>query len=220
MAALATTISVLGAVALFEPVNGYQVRRELLSWQVDQWAQIKPGSIYSMLATLTREGYVERHDISDDGRPVAVHTTTAAGRHRLAQLLDRALTEADPLSPLPFHVALMMAGLLPRERVTACLTRRLGNLDGLDRDLRGKLDLMTAGERTPPDVVDVVRLSHDLVRTEIAWVRGRLADLAAGRFTFLGEPATWTPPPDDPGHQMTAERARYRRLLALPDSGD
>ncbi|MBK6872434.1 MAG: PadR family transcriptional regulator [Kineosporiaceae bacterium] len=217
MAALATTISVLGAVALFEPVNGYQVRRELLSWQLDQWAQIKPGSIYSMLATLTRQGYLERHDISDDGRAVAVHTTTVAGRHRLAQLLDRALTEADPLSPLPFHVALMMAGLLPREQVAACLTRRLDNLAALDRDLATKLDLMTSGERTPPDVIDVVRLSQDLTRTEIAWVQRRLADLEAGRFSFAGEPMTWTPAADDPGHQMTAERARYRRLLALPD---
>lgn len=220
MAALATTISVLGAVALFEPVNGYQVRRELLSWQLDQWAQIKPGSIYSMLATLTRQGYVERHDISDDGRPVAVHVTTAAGRTHLAQLLDHALTETDPLSPLPFHVALMMAGLLPRDRVAGCLSRRLDNLAALDRGLRSKLDRMASGEHTPPDVVDVVRLSHDLVLTEIAWVQRRLADVEAGRFTFLGEPATWAPPPDDPGHQMTAERARYRRLLALPDSGD
>jgi DNA-binding PadR family transcriptional regulator len=76
MAALGTTITVLGAVALFEPVNGYQVRRELSSWQLDQWAQIKPGSIYSMLTTLTREGYVVRHDVTDDGRPVAVYTTT------------------------------------------------------------------------------------------------------------------------------------------------
>ena len=33
----------LGAVALFEPVNGYQIRRELLSWQVDRWAHTNPG---------------------------------------------------------------------------------------------------------------------------------------------------------------------------------
>ncbi|MDQ4113433.1 MAG: PadR family transcriptional regulator, partial [Actinomycetota bacterium] len=32
----------LGAVALFEPVNGYQIRRELMSWHVDQWANINP----------------------------------------------------------------------------------------------------------------------------------------------------------------------------------
>jgi len=60
---------VLGAVALFERVNGDQVCRDLLSWSLDQWAEIKPGSIYSMLTMLTRDGYVRRPDIEDDGRP-------------------------------------------------------------------------------------------------------------------------------------------------------
>jgi hypothetical protein len=38
MAGEETRMLLLGAVALFEPVNGYQIRRELLSWHVDRWA--------------------------------------------------------------------------------------------------------------------------------------------------------------------------------------
>jgi len=49
----ATRMLLLGAVAMFEPVNGYQIRRELVSWQVDRWAHGKPGSIYNGLGTLT-----------------------------------------------------------------------------------------------------------------------------------------------------------------------
>ena len=44
MAADETRMLLLGAVALFEPVNRYQIRRELLSWQVDRWANVNPGS--------------------------------------------------------------------------------------------------------------------------------------------------------------------------------
>ena len=45
MAATETRLLLLGGVLLFEPVNGYQPRRELLSWQVEDWAHIGRGSI-------------------------------------------------------------------------------------------------------------------------------------------------------------------------------
>ncbi len=213
MAALATTVTVLGAVALFEPVNGYQVRRELLSWGLDQWAQIKPGSIYSMLTTLTRDGSVDRHDVEDDGRPVAVYTTTEAGRSRLGDLLCTALTVVDPLSPLPFHVGLMLAGLLPREDAVRCLTTRRQNLRSATEDFEATLRALTDGEPAPPHVAGVVALGRELVRTEADWLDHRLQQIEAGEFTFAGEPSSWQPPPEDPGRQMGAERARYRRLL-------
>ena len=50
-----TRLLVLGVVRIFQPVHGYDVRRELLSWRVDQWANVAPGSIYNALKTLTKE---------------------------------------------------------------------------------------------------------------------------------------------------------------------
>jgi hypothetical protein len=37
---------ILGAVKLMQPVHGYDVRRELLSWHADKWAKVQPGSVY------------------------------------------------------------------------------------------------------------------------------------------------------------------------------
>ena len=51
-----TRLLVLGGVRIFEPAHGYLVRRELLSWQVEEWAHVKPGSIYNALRTMTRDG--------------------------------------------------------------------------------------------------------------------------------------------------------------------
>ncbi len=45
---------VLGVVTIFEPANGYQIRRKLLSWRVEDWADLKPGSVYSMLTALVK----------------------------------------------------------------------------------------------------------------------------------------------------------------------
>jgi DNA-binding PadR family transcriptional regulator len=60
-----TRLLLLGAVALFEPVNGYQIRRELLSWQVVRRANTNPGSIYHGLSSLSSQGHLVRHDLVD-----------------------------------------------------------------------------------------------------------------------------------------------------------
>jgi len=82
----ATRMLLLGAVAMFEPVNGYQIRRELVSWQVDRWAHVNPGSIYNGLGTLTRQGLLARTDVVDGTREVAVYEITDAGRAELESM--------------------------------------------------------------------------------------------------------------------------------------
>ena len=52
----ATRLLVLGCVRIFQPVHGYFLRRELVSWEVERWAHIHPGSIYNALKTLTKAG--------------------------------------------------------------------------------------------------------------------------------------------------------------------
>ena len=79
MSARGTRLLLLGGVAMFQPVNGYQIRRELVSWQVDRWANIKPGSIYHGLGRLAEEGLLRRTDLVDAGREVAVYEVTEAG---------------------------------------------------------------------------------------------------------------------------------------------
>src|SRR5690625_7702975 len=91
-----TRLLVMGAVRTFEPVNGYQIRRELISWNVQEWAHIQPGSIYSALSTLTNKGHLERHDLLDGGREVAVYTTTEAGRAEMYRQQGLALETVDP----------------------------------------------------------------------------------------------------------------------------
>ena len=60
MVAMSTTrLVVLGAIRQFQPVHGYFLRRELMSWHVDEWAKIQPGSIYNALRTLEADHYIE-----------------------------------------------------------------------------------------------------------------------------------------------------------------
>src|SRR5437588_7757127 len=52
----ATRLLVLGAIRIMQPVHGYDVRRELLSWRLEELANVKPGSIYSAIRTLEKDG--------------------------------------------------------------------------------------------------------------------------------------------------------------------
>jgi DNA-binding PadR family transcriptional regulator len=214
MAATETRLLVLGAVSLFEPVNGYQIRRELMSWRVDEWAHINPGSIYSSLTTLTKQGHLDRHDVVDGGREVAVYTTTASGRAELGELFGQALETVELLDRLPMHTALSMCTLFERQVVTRHLERRLTALEvhvAALRDLRA-----ASGGSAPPHVVRVVDLQVQQAEVERSWVRGFLEEVRAGGFGFAGEPMGWEPAADDPGWQMAGDRERYLQLLRQP----
>ena len=48
----ATRLLVLGAIRTMQPVHGYRIRRELLSWCIEETTNVKPGSIYGAIRTL------------------------------------------------------------------------------------------------------------------------------------------------------------------------
>jgi DNA-binding PadR family transcriptional regulator len=212
MAATETRLLVLGAVSLFEPVNGYQIRRELMSWQVDRWAHINPGSIYSSLSTLAKQGHLVRYDVRDGGRDVAVYTTSESGRAELADLFGRALETVEPLDALPLHTALSMCTLFPRTVVLGHLERRAV---GLDEHLVELQETRTAAAdgASPPHVVRVLELRLAATEVERSWVQDLVAEVRRGGLAFAGEPMAWEPAPDDPGWQMAEDRDRYRALL-------
>lgn len=195
----------LGAVALFEPVNGYQIRRELLSWQVDRWAHTNPGSIYHGLTSLTGQGHLVRHDLVDGGREVAVYELTETGREELDRLMVEALETVNPYERTAFHVAFSMLPLLDDAAALRCLTHRRVGLERTVAELAaGKPDDI------PPHARRSVLLWYDLAVAELAWLRETIDEIRGGG---LDGAATWAPPDDDPGWQMNADRERYRALL-------
>jgi DNA-binding PadR family transcriptional regulator len=211
MAATETRLLLLGAVMLFEPVNGYQVRRELLSWQVEDWAHINPGSIYSGLATLDKRGHLQRHDVIDGGREVAVYTSSPTGRTEFERLFARCVTEVDLLSPLPFTTALTLLPLMGRPEVISLLRTRLANAAAREAALAAA---DADPEAMPPHVVALAELWRRTADVERHWVEELLGRLERGELQLRGEPATWRARADDPGWQMATDRKRYLKLLA------
>lgn len=70
---------ILGPVQWMQPVHGYDVRRELLSWKADKWVNVQPGSIYHALREVTEEGLLREVTTEQvDARPAR----TTYGRRR------------------------------------------------------------------------------------------------------------------------------------------
>lgn len=216
MASTETRMLILGAVSYFEPVNGYQVRRELLTWGLDEASNTTPGSIYSMLRTLSRQGHLDRHEVSDGGRRVSVYTTTPTGRRLFRDLVCSALMTVTPLAPLAMHLAFNFTPLIERETFTECMRARRDSLLERCAALAERLATVEEGTYLPPHIRPSVDLMLRSARSELAWLDKLLAHLDAGGLQFRGEEPAWRPPPEDSGWQMVTDRERYRALLGLP----
>lgn len=211
MAANETRMLLLGAVAMFEPVNGYQIRRELSSWRVDEWANLKPGSIYHGLSKLAEQEFLVRHDVVDGTRPVAVYEITGAGRDELDRLLVGALENYSAHDNVAFSVAFGMLPLVSRDQVLASLTRRRVTIEKAVKELALGAE---AKSQAPPHARRGLLLWMDFAVAELGWLREVIEDIKAGRLRFqMGEDWGWTPAADDPGLQMNLDREKYRALL-------
>jgi DNA-binding PadR family transcriptional regulator len=208
MAAHETRMLLLGAVALFEPVNGYQIRRELLSWQVDRWAHTNPGSIYHGLTSLTGQGHLVWHDLVDGGREVAVYELTEDGRAELRRLMIDALETVNPFERSGFTVAFSMLPLLERPQVQRSLTKRRVDLERTVAEFAAAKPGVA-----PPHATRGMLLWLDLAVAELAWLRETIEDVRDGNLAFAPGDDGWTPPADDPGWQMQSDREKYRALL-------
>jgi len=214
----ATRLLVLGVVVLFEPVNGYQVRRELLSWEVDDWAGVNPGSVYSMLATLTKQGAIERHDLLPDGlvREVAVYTVTRKGHEEMRRLIERGLSAA-PIDPGWLRAAVSLAPIAERATVVELLHRRIVDLVRRISLVERRSEALRDEPGTPAHVWWTSEYELALLRAEADWCERFAQAVERGEMFFAGDPAGSIVDPSgfrDEDRRMLAEREAYVRMLA------
>jgi DNA-binding PadR family transcriptional regulator len=189
-----TRLLVLGVVKLFQPVHGYEVRRELLSWRAQEWASVQPGSIYNALKTLTRDGLLEIASTDQvGGRPErTTYRLTQAGAEEFRTLLrEEWWTVRPPIDPLMAAVSFL--GEIPRVEAIAALEHRAAQIHGVIRHLQFAIDGQD-GTESPLHVREMLRLMTARVAAELAWSEQLLERLRRGEYLTADEP-TWQPPP-------------------------
>lgn len=186
----ATRLVVLGAVRVFQPVHGYFVRRQLMAWQVDEWANINPGSVYNALRVLTRDGFLEEVDTGGSGaRPArTTYQLTPAGESEFLTLLRAALRTVEIFDPQPLLAALSFMAALPRPEVVDAFEHRIGEIDRLLADAEEHEEPgPSAGGAKPVFGPELQRLATGRLLAEQEWTRVLVKRLRNGEYAFADE---------------------------------
>jgi DNA-binding PadR family transcriptional regulator len=146
-----TRLLVLGCVRIFQPVHGYEVRRELISWNADQWAHINYGSIYHALNQMTKEGFLEVVGTEQPGSKPArtTYQLTRFGEEEYFRLL-REEAWRPPGSVDPFSVVLSFITDLAQDEAVRVLRHRVQAARTMAEHLRAMADDFEVSE-TPSD---------------------------------------------------------------------
>jgi DNA-binding PadR family transcriptional regulator len=185
-----TRLLVLGAVRIFQPVHGYFVRRELLSWRAEEWAHLNPGSIYNALRTLAREGFLEEVGTdSEGGRPARTsYSLTQDGETELFSLLRKALWTVSPFDPSELLAAWSFSWMFKRDEVIAAFEQRLARIAAFEQEAEFALADLGRDPGKPAQVAEHYRLTRDRLCGEAVWLRSVLERLRGGEYWFDGEP--------------------------------
>jgi len=177
-----TRLLLLGAVRIFQPVHGYLLRRELLSWQVQDWAHVNPGSIYSGLRTLAKQALLEELP----GEPVA-YRLTPDGEVEYQRLLSQALREPDWSDPTRLLGGLCFMTTLPRDEVREALRARGLVLEAMVSGTASAIRSVEQNRTAPASTTELFRVAGHWLEGERQWVREICARIDAGHYRFVGD---------------------------------
>lgn len=171
---------ILGAVRLKQPTHGYDIRKELESWQADRWANIAYGSIYHALNRMAQEGLLKSEESSDrhGGTSKLLYSITPKGEAAFNELLAEYWQELKPTYD-PFQAALTFMPFMPRGQIIEALTKRIDNAKKTIAELEQRSKLPT-----PPYVGQNIKLSIGYNKTFINWAQETKAKLEAGELVM------------------------------------
>lgn len=188
----ATRLLILGAIIERGSAHGYQVRKDLESWQVDLWGNIGQGSVYHALRRLADDGLIDRTDSGHGtvGPARVEYTVTSAGRTEFVTLLERALSSDGR------DIAETMAGIgfittLTRDRAVELLRLRI-------ETFRARRARVVREYENHPDEdwghhVEAIQFWAHSADSAIAWTEGLIARLESGAYVMANDEA-----PSDP----------------------
>ncbi|WP_067965811.1 PadR family transcriptional regulator [Nocardiopsis trehalosi] len=183
----ATRLLVLGTVRMFGQAHGYQVRRSLVVWGAEDWANVKPGSIYHALRQLVKVGMLRTAgtEESAEGPERTLFELTEDGTTEFVRLLSRALSDAGA-KPELFGAGITFMTSLPRRTVVTLLRHRLAELEG-GQSVIDSLREDGAADAKPAHVRELFEWWSVQGAAAVAFTRGMIERLEDGAYEMAGE---------------------------------
>jgi DNA-binding PadR family transcriptional regulator len=181
----ATKLLVLGVVRYAGEVHGYQVRQELATWNVETWANVKPGSIYHALKKAARDGLLDEvgAEPGNSGPDRVRYRITEAGAREMVALIRDALS--GPKDAASLNAALAMLPALTREPAVDAITTRIEVQENARKGLRDWI--ANPAPDLPEHVGEQSGLWTSQLEAELVWARGLRERLRAGAYTMADD---------------------------------
>ncbi|WP_167175529.1 PadR family transcriptional regulator [Saccharomonospora amisosensis] len=185
----ATRLLVLGVVRMHGIAHGYQVRRELLSWSADKWANVQPGSIYHALKKMAVEGLLEQVEAEPGAGPGRIaYRLTDSGEADFDLRLQKLLSEVreDSTDDHGFAAALTFLPALSRERAIRLLKFRVIQLKGVRANLAALLEHGSDWGQ-PQHVNALYRLWQARAEADLEWTQDLIERLRTGEYVMADD---------------------------------
>ncbi|MFF0093848.1 PadR family transcriptional regulator [Streptomyces canus] len=169
-----------------KPMHPYEIAQTLRRQGKDASTKINYGSLYTVVQSLEKHGFVEVTDVERQGnRPErTVYGITAAGRQEMTEWMSDLV--AFPAKEYPiFETALSLLGVLHPDEVVPLLEQRLDSLEVQIASGRGALEKLY--ETLPRLFLVENEYQLHMVEAEAAWVRGFLDELREGTLPGIEE---------------------------------
>ncbi|MEU3015960.1 PadR family transcriptional regulator [Nocardiopsis sp. NPDC007018] len=181
----ATRLLVLGVVRIHGRAHGYRVGRELMGWGVEEWANVKWGSLYHALRKLSEQGKLREFVAEGEASGRTSYEVTEDGEAEFHRLLRKALSSTEDEALLCAGVTLMIA--LTRAEAIGLLRQRLARLEEDEAELRASMDLPDSEWGKPPHVRELFRFWSYSLDSGTAWTRQLISSLEAGRYVMADD---------------------------------
>jgi DNA-binding PadR family transcriptional regulator len=165
-----TRLMILGLVRWMQPVHGYDVKRELESWQADEWTTIATGSIYHALRKMAEDGLLEEVATEQVGaRPTrTTYRCTPKGDLEFEELLRRTWWNYEAPTD-PFQAGFAFLPALPATEAVAALRNRARLLRLMVDTHRFAIASDFVRQTKPSHVAWMFELLIDRMEVEVAW---------------------------------------------------
>lgn len=152
------------------PLHGHQIRRAADQSGIEQWGEVKVGSLYGMLGRLETEGLIEPVRVEQEGRRPqrTVYAITDDGRQELAIHRERALSQP-MLHSTTVEAALKWSAGLDESALRERLDRRRTALAAALSDLIANRELHRGEGHLSAASLAGYRRTELHLEAELAW---------------------------------------------------
>lgn len=175
----AMRVLILGVLMSKKEIHGYEIKRELESWNAEKWANIAYGSIYFALKKMAEEKLIESVPAEEDTPARILYRLTQTGKEEFMRLLREQWWGIKPIID-PFQVALSFMPYLPKDELILALETRFDYLKTLINSFEKVAPLRMAAEKFPRHINENFKLTVAHLKAEADWIKDALRKIEAG----------------------------------------